>query len=141
MVNEERLHHMIKMSQFDANDGKKCKPMMQYARKDYVELQLLKSFVAGTFCFFILAGTWGIYSMQSLMTRIVRMDIASLLTTGIILYLIFMILYLVATYIVFNMKYTAGRKKVKKYYSSLKKVNQIYARDERLKASGNKDWE
>jgi dolichyl-phosphate-mannose--protein O-mannosyl transferase len=139
MVNEERLRQMIKMSQFDANDGKKCRPMMQYARKDYVSLHLLKSFVTGTVCFVILAGVWGLYSIQSLMTRIVSMDVMSLLITGFILYLIFMLIYLVATYIVFNMKYTEGRRKVKKYYSSLKKVNQIYARDERLKTSANQD--
>ena len=35
MVNEERLHHMIKMAIFDTNQGKECKPMTQYARKDY----------------------------------------------------------------------------------------------------------
>ncbi len=34
MVNEERLQHMIRLSQFDENDGKSCKPMTQYARKD-----------------------------------------------------------------------------------------------------------
>ena len=38
MVNEERLHHMIKMAIFDTNQGKECKPMTQYARKDYVSL-------------------------------------------------------------------------------------------------------
>ena len=40
MVNEQRLHSMIKIAKFDANDGKRCKPMIQYARKDYVALQL-----------------------------------------------------------------------------------------------------
>ena len=34
MVNEQRLHSMIKIAKFDANDGKRCKPMIQYARKD-----------------------------------------------------------------------------------------------------------
>ena len=36
MVNEERLHHMIKIAIFDTDQGKECKPMTQYARKDYV---------------------------------------------------------------------------------------------------------
>ena len=47
MVNEERLHYMVKIAEFDTNDRKKCRPMMQYARRDYVSLQMLKSFVAG----------------------------------------------------------------------------------------------
>lgn len=48
MVNEEHLRHMIKMSMYDTDDGKECKPMEQYARKDYVSLRMLGSFVAGT---------------------------------------------------------------------------------------------
>ena len=31
--------------------------------------------------------------------------------------------------------------KVKKYYNSLKKVNQMYEREERLKSADNKDWD
>ena len=49
MVNEERLHHMIKMAIFDTNQGKECKPMTQYARKDYVfAAYALEAFVSGT---------------------------------------------------------------------------------------------
>lgn len=67
MVNEQRLHSMIKIAKFDANDGKRCKPMIQYARKDYVALQLLKSFVVGTIAFFMMLGLWVLYSMDALM--------------------------------------------------------------------------
>ena len=141
MVNEQRLHSMIKIAKFDANDGKRCKPMIQYARKDYVALQLLKSFVIGTIAFFIMLGLWVLYSMETLMKQINNMDlIQSAITLG-ILYVVFMVIYLLATYIIFNVKYTYGRKKVKKYYAGLKKINAMYLREERLKSNGNKDWE
>lgn len=141
MVNEQRLHSMIKIAKFDANDGKSCKPMIQYARKDYVALQLLKSFVIGTIAFFIMLGLWILYSMETLMKQINNMDlIQSAITLG-ILYGVFMVIYLLATYIIFNVKYTYGRKKVKKYYAGLKKINAMYLREERLKSNGNKDWE
>ena len=55
MVNEERLHHMIKMAIFDTDQGKECKPMTQYARKDYVSLRMLGSFVSGTIGFALIA--------------------------------------------------------------------------------------
>ena len=141
MVNEQRLHSMIKIAKFDANDGKSCKPMIQYARKDYVALQLLKSFVIGTIAFFIMLGLWVLYSMETLMKQINNMDlIQSAITLG-ILYGVFMVIYLLATYIIFNVKYTYGRKKVKKYYAGLKKINAMYLREERLKTNGNKDRE
>lgn len=141
MVNEERLRHMIKMSQFDTNDGKQCKPMTQYARKDYVSMRLLGSFVAGTLCYGILLGLWGLYSMQSLLTKINKLDVQGTLIAGCIAYAIFMSIYMGATYVIYNVKYTQGRRKVKKYYSSLKRVNQMYEREDRLKTVESKDWE
>ena len=141
MVNEQRLHSMIKIAKFDANDGKRCKPMIQYARKDYVALQLLKSFVVGTIAFFMMLGLWVLYSMDALMEQINKMDFVKAATTLGLLYGIFMVIYLLATYIIFNMKYTYGRKKVKKYYAGLKKISAMYLREERLKGNGNKDWD
>lgn len=141
MVNEERLRHMIKLSQFDVNDGKECKPMTQYARKDYVSLQALLSFVTGTISYGLLFGLWALYSIDALFERINRMEIREAAMFLILSYLVFMVVYLGATYIVFNMKYTDGRRKVKKYYASLKKVNQMYEREERLKTTNNTEWE
>ncbi len=141
MVNEERLRCMIKMAEFDSRDGKDCKPMMQYARKDYVSLQLLKSFVGGSIAFFLLGLLWALYSMEELMEKINSLDILQLLVTTAVLYVIFMIIYLAATYIIFHVKYTNGRRKVKQYYVSLKKINTMYTREERLRVNGNKDWE
>lgn len=141
MVNEERLRCMIKMAEFDSRDGKDCKPMMQYARKDYVSLQLLKSFVGGSIAFFLLGLLWALYSMEELMEKINSLDILQLLVTTAVLYVIFMIIYLAATYIIFHVKYTNGRRKVKQYYISLKKINTMYTREERLRVNGNKDWE
>ena len=141
MVNEERLRHMIKMAKFDTNDGEACKAMIQYARKDYVALRMLGSFVMGSIAFVMIVGIWALYSMERLMREIAGMDLKGLIVSMVILYLIFMLIYLTATYIVFNLKYTEGRRKVKKYYGSLKKVNQMYEREERLKMPGNKDWE
>lgn len=141
MVNEERLRHMIKMSQFDTNDGKRCKPMTQYSRKDYVSMRLLGSFVAGTIAYGLLMLIWGLYSMEELAGILSSLDIQGALITLLLSYVVFILFYLGATYIVFNMKYTEGRQKVKKYYNSLKKVNQMYDREERLKSADNKDWD
>ena len=91
MVNEERLHHMIKMAIFDTNQGKECKPMTQYARKDYVSLRMLGSFVSGTIGFALILVTWGIYSMNQLMENLNAMDIQELLTSVLVKYIVFMI--------------------------------------------------
>ena len=141
MVNEERLHHMIKMAIFDTDEGKECKPMTQYARKDYVSLRMLGSFVSGTIGFALILVTWGIYSMNQLMESLNAMDIQELLTSVLVKYIVFMIAYMAITYFVYNRRYTKGRREVKKYYGNLKKLNQLYEREDKLKMSENKDWE
>ena len=127
MVNEERLHHMIKMAIFDTNQGKECKPMTQ--------------FVSGTIGFALILVTWGIYSMNQLMENLNAMDIQELLTSVLVKYIVFMIAYMAITYFVYNRRYTKGRREVKKYYGNLKKLNQLYEREDKLKMSENKDWE
>lgn len=115
--------------------------MMQYARRDYVSLQLLKSFIVGTIAFGVLFALWALYSMDSLLGRMNNMDFMDILLVVGILYGVFIVIYLLATYLVYNLKYTEGRRKVKKYYNGLKKVNAMYEREERLKINNNKDWE
>lgn len=138
MVNEERLQNLIKISEFDIYEDKGCKPMTQYARRDYVSLQMIKSFIMGTIAFFLMLGLWCLYDMDSLMKQVNSLDYKETLVTLIVIYAIFMVGYLGVTYFVYQMKYTAGRRKVKSYYNSLKQVNQIYEREERLRA-GAKD--
>lgn len=140
MVNEERLQHMIRLSQFDENDGKSCKPMTQYARKDYVALQMLISFVTGTLSYALLFGLWALQSVDELFAWINTMEIQTLVMIFVLTYLAFLVFYLGVTYIVFHVKYTEGRKKVKKYYASLKKVNQMYEREDRLRMD-RAEWE
>lgn len=141
MVNEERLRHMVRLAQFDQNDGEACRPMTQYARKDYVALQMLKSFVTGSMSYALLFGLWALHSVEELLNALTGMEIQALIISLVLSYAVFMVLYLGATYIVFSMKYTKGRRKVKKYYASLKKVNQMYEREERLKTTAGGDWE
>ena len=131
MVNEERSRHLIKMAQFDTNDGKQCKPMTQYARKDYVSMRLLGSFVTGTICYGLLMGMWGLYATEELLAKLNKFDIQGLVMTAVVPYLVFMVIYLGATWVIFNMK----------YYNNLKKVNQMYEREERLRTSDHKDWD
>ena len=115
--------------------------MMQYARKDYVSLRMLGSFVSGTIGFVLILVTWGIYSMNELMENLNAMDIQGMLTSVLIRYIVFMLVYMAITYFVYNRRYTKGRREVKKYYGNLKKLNQIYEREDKLKMSDNKDWE
>ena len=143
MVNEERLRPMVKMAMFDKNDGAECKPMIEYAREDYVALQLLGSFITGSIAFAILFGMWALCDIDKVLGMISADKIMEFMIGIGIWYVVFLIIYLIATYVVYHLRYSKGRKKVKKYYASLKKINNIYAREDKLKAAAQKDddWE
>ena len=116
MVNEERLRPMVKMAMFDKNDGPECKPMIEYAREDYVAIQMLGSFVTGSIAFIILFGMWALCDVDKILGMLnAAMFMDFVIGVG-IRYLIFLTIYLLVTYIVYYFRYSEGRKKVKKYY-------------------------
>lgn len=141
MINEERLKPMVKMAMFDKNDGKACKPMIQYARQDYVSMQLLRSFIAGSIAFAILCVMWALYDTNELMKMLNGAYILDFIIAVGLRYAIFLVVYLLVTYVVYQVRYTHGRKLVKLYYKNLKSINKIYEREERLKSPAQKDWE
>lgn len=141
MINEERLRPMVKMAMFDQNEGKACKPMIQYARTDYVSMQLMRSFVAGSVAFVLLCVIWGLYDTAALMQMLNGAHIKTLIIDIVIRYAIFMIVYLLSTYVVYQIRYTRRRKMVKTYYKNLQDINRIYEREERLKSPAQQEWE
>jgi len=141
MIQEERLRPMVKMAMFEKNDGKACKPMIQYARTDYVSMQLLKSFITGSIAFVILCVLWALYDTEALMQVLNGAYILKFITKVGVCYVIFMVVYLIATYIVYQLRYTRRRKLVKLYYKNLKDINKIYEREEHLQSPASKDWE
>jgi len=141
MVNEERLRPMVKMAMFDENEGKACKPMIQYARTDYVSMQLLRSFVAGSVAFALLCAMWVLYDTTELMRMLNGAHIKELITDVAIHYVVFLVVYLISTYVVAQIRYSRRRKRVKDYYKNLQDINKIYEREERLKSPAQQEWE
>lgn len=132
MVNQERVCEMTRLAIFDQNEGETCKPMIQYFRKDYIAKELLKSFVTGTIAFGLLAAMFGLYCVENLIEQINTIDIREMITGILICYAVYLAVYFVITYIVYHVRYSRGRQKVKKYYLHLKKVNRLYCEEEQI---------
>ncbi len=126
MISKERVRHMTKLAVFEEREGKEYRKMTQYFRRDYVGLEMLKSFLAGTVLFLAVLGVWAVCEMDFLMENINEMDLIAFGTDILIKYLIFIAVYLLITYIVYNMRYTKGRKRIRLFYNRLKKVSRLY---------------
>ena len=79
--------------------------------------------------------------MEEVMQMLNSVEVLPFLTSISVKYLVFMVVYLFATYMIYQIRYTQGRKKVKKYYAHVKQINKLYRRDEKIKASKTVDWE
>lgn len=132
MLNQERVCEMTKMAIFDQNEGQKCKPMIQYFRTDYISREILKSLLSGTAAFVVAAAMLVLYRAEDLMIKINTIDIRQTVIHIILYYAVFLGVYCFITYIVYYVRYTKGRQKVKTYYMHLKKVNRLYQEEERM---------
>ena len=139
MIHEERLRPMVKMAMFDKNEGKACKPMMQYAKMDYISMQLLKSFISGSVAYVILCIIWVLYDAEVFMNMLNGQYFIDLLKGIGIRYALFMAAYLAITYIVYRVRYIQRKKLIKTYYKHLKDISKIYDREEKLKSPTQKD--
>ena len=45
MISKERVRHMTKLSEFENEESKACQKATQYFRRDYVAMELIKSFL------------------------------------------------------------------------------------------------
>ena len=126
MISKERVRYMTKLAAFEEREGKKYHKMTQYFRRDYVGLELIKSFFTGTLAFGLMLMVWVVCGAESLMANINHMNLVVFGTELLIWYLAFLAVYLIATYVIYNIRYTRGRKKIRLFYNRLKKVSRLY---------------
>ena len=79
------------------------------------------------------------YDMENLVKKINDMNMIGFGIRIVMVYLVFLAAYLMITYIIYNRRYTKGRKQVKEYYNRLKRVSSLYREEENI--SNTDDWE
>lgn len=141
MLNQERVQEMTKMAMFDQKEGRIYAPVIQYFRKDYVAKEMLKSLLSGTIAFGIVVALYGLCHVEELLEQLNAIDVRQVVMQMLLCYGIGMAVYLCVTYVVYFMRYKTGRKKVKKYYMHLKRVNKIYQEDEQNEYHTPRKWE
>ena len=130
MVNEERIKLMTRMAAYEKNEHKKNQAVVSFFRSDYVSMQLLKSVISATLVFGILFALYVLYDFEMFMKEIYKMDLLGFLKSVVILYLIFMGIIFVITYVVSIYQYNKAIQCTKIYYSNLKKLSAIYGKEE-----------
>lgn len=132
MLNEERIRLMTKMASYEEGVGKEYLPMKQYYRRDYVSLEMLKTFFTSTIAFGILCLCWILYEMENITEVLNNGDLISFGISILVKYLIFIVIYQVIAFLVYNRRYTKATRSVKTYYSILKRVQRLREKEEKV---------
>ena len=130
MVNEERVKLMTRMAAYEEGDHKKNKNIVCFFRSDYISLQLMKAFIANSIAFAILFGLYILYDFEIFMKEIYQMDLFGFIKGVLIIYVIYISLLSVITYIISLYRYHVALQSTKLYYVNLKKLLRIYGESE-----------
>ena len=126
MVNEERIKLMTRMAAYEKDGHKKNKAIVSFFKSDYISMQMLKSVISTTIAFIIMFGLYVLYDFEIFMKEIYKMDMFGFAKSVIFIYVIFLAIVLLVTYIVSLYHYNRALQDTKLYYANLKKLSRIY---------------
>lgn len=126
MLNEDKIKLMTSISMFEKKEGRRVFPMSRYFRGDYVSSHMVRSFVGYTFCWILGTGVWVLYKVELLFSTEVLDNMWKALTLYGTLYGGGLILYLMATYIVYSRRYKHSSLGMKAYLTGLRRLSKRY---------------
>ncbi|MCI8299123.1 MAG: hypothetical protein HFI69_02030 [Lachnospiraceae bacterium] len=135
MLNEERIRLMTKMVCYEEGEGKEYIPVKQYYRRDYVGVEMLKTFITSTIAFGILCLCWILYEMENIADILGGRDLVDFGISVLIKYAVFAAVYQIIAFLVYNRRYTRATASVRKYYYTLRKVQKLQEKEERTQPS------
>lgn len=125
MLNEDKVKLMTRVAMYEKHTGKKNMKMTKYFRGDYVSWNMIKTAVAVTVAYLMIAGCWVMYHLEYLMENLYTMDLAELVRRMLVYYIGVLVAYMILSYIIYTLKYSRVMRSLKRFRSSLKKIRQI----------------
>ena len=131
MLNEEKIKIMNKLVMYEQGEGKKYLPVSRYYRSDYIGLALIKNLFLVTIGYCLVLAGIAAYFGEYLVDNIHKMDLVAVGRNAVIGYVVVLVVFSVATYIQYSVRYHKAKKSVKEYYQELTQLNKIYSREEK----------
>ncbi len=129
MISEERVILMTRLQSYEDNEGKHNVAIANYFRSDYLGRQILRSIICATLVTMMLFAGYILYDFENFMKNIYQIDLIAFARHALIVYLVFVGIFAVITYIVYAYRYTKAKKSLRQYFNNLKKLNQMYNKE------------
>lgn len=131
MVNEKRVKLMTEIAIFEQKNKTELYKVQSYFRSDYIGAHLIKNGIRITVAFIIGLLAWVCLNMDTLVKDITNMDIGAFVFRILFAYLIVLCIFLVITYAIFAVRYSASRAELEKYQYLLRKLEKEYENEDR----------
>lgn len=122
MLSEEKIKLMTKLAVYEKHTGKRTMRLTKFFQMDYVGWNMLKTGIAITIGYVMLAAAYVVYHLEQFVEEIYTMDYMELLKKFASKYVIILGGYMVATFLFYNVKYSQGMKSLKRYQKNLKRI-------------------
>lgn len=141
MLNEEKISLMTKLALYEQNEGKKQIPMSKYYQNDYISLNLINSAIIGTIVYILIVAAVIVVYAESIVNKLTEMDLVAVGKKLVICYGVFIVIYLLASYAFYAVKFKKIRKNLNEYNADLKKLYAFYKREEGLEKDATSGFE
>lgn len=126
MINQERVRQMSRLAMMESDMGENVKRVCAYRRIDYVLMEIVKGFFAGTVCFAALLLLWFCFLWDDLNTFFADAQFEAFFVTLLKDYGYFMAIYFAVCAIVAVVKYNRCKKKKNRYLKCLQGLRKAY---------------
>ena len=130
MINQERVREMTRMSMLEAGIGEKELNISVYRKADYVILQLIKGFIAGTICFAAFFLLWIFWKWDNLNYYFADADFEGFALKVLIRYGIFIVLYMILSGVAAAKRHKDCKQREYQYLRYLHRLNKSYSLEE-----------
>lgn len=133
MINQERVKQLYKIALYEQKEEKQYETTGQFYKSDFIGKEVVKSIFSGTIAYGLMVVIWVICNLESIAKMLLNFEIFDAALKIGLMYIGFLVLYVFATILVYNVRYKKGRKKLEEYMKHLHTVDKMYERDEKLK--------
>ncbi|MCR5154941.1 MAG: hypothetical protein K6B75_08865 [Lachnospiraceae bacterium] len=126
MINDRKVRLMTRLAMYEEKEGKDDINLSKYYKRDYVRMQVLNSILYATIGYILVLAMYIGYKLEYLIKVVVRLDYAAMLRNILVIYVIVLAVYVLATWFVSSLYYTYSRKKLARYFRMLRKLRSYY---------------
>lgn len=130
MLSEKKIRLMIRLADYEQNQGKTDLERTKYFKLDYIRHQILKTLVSVTGAVFLAVMLVSMYNMEFIITNALELDYAGIARYFLMIYILLLCLFSFVTISISSVRYEASKTRVKEYYLTLQNLLACYEEEE-----------